>query len=203
MKDILPTATEFRLLDLTTGQSALIPLNFCQDMQGNALPWLLQSHAEHQPVTWTQDVAVFVDFSLAGNGMAYFDLRASRDLLDGRIRRNEILFYGAAAVHPRCERIAWYSIGQHYMKVLMESDNPRMASLGEMPMDHPWAAGFMHPRSSALGRQDYLLKYARSFTALVVNRLREAFVEDSTKVVVEHPIDPEDGYGSAGGLESA
>ena len=204
MKESLPAASDFRQLDMTSWQTAIIPLNFRSEQQVDVLPLLLSSQTTRKVIRWTNDLSVYAELSSSGNGTAYFEVLAQRDMVGGRIKELESLYSGVVSVSPRTEQLAWKTIGRTYMKALMESDDPRMCALGDMPDAHPWVAGFLHTRTAVLGSgRNVLIPHVRAVAAALVTRCRDVFVSDSSQVIAEQPLNPEDerGFGGSGEIE--
>ena len=188
----------FTLLDLATGQSVFIPLNYRDGAQADTLQQLLQSHNGGRPYSWQAGMDLYADLSNSGNGVATLGLSSHSDICGGRIKAGDPIFTMVCAVSPRMERVAWSHLGRLYFSVLSQNPLVNFASVGDMPDSHPWVAGFAMPCIALLGPngRSSLTNCVRTAAATLVNRCREVYVPNPNDSLLRDLHEPDSDIGA-------
>jgi len=170
--------SDFLHIDLASAQSVLVPLNLEPEKQNDTLRLLLQSHRGGTPVTWAGGMSIFADLTLSTDGVATLMLSAAYAMCRGEIKMGETVYSMAVAVGPRMSDRPWYTLGRLYLNALLIRPEYDWASLGQIPNEFPWAAGFAWSCANALGEAGNLklTAYAKLAAATAVNHCREAYV---------------------------
>lgn len=170
--------------------------------QRDTMALMLLSNRASRPLTWAAGMNIFADLSQSVHGIATLGFSAAYDMCpkDERgtvvplITRNQAVYSMAVAVSP--QKQPWYALGSAYLNVFLQCPSEcYFASIGDIPEQPPWAAGFAWPCAEALGEKGSLtlLRYAQIAAATAINHCFDVYVADAESNASTDEENPEGG----------